>query len=184
MITAEGCRTLARYNAWQNQSIFAAAGTLDDAARRAQRGAFFGSIAATLSHLLWADRMWLSRFGRGEAPAGGIAGSVSLYGEWEGLCAARRDMDAEIADWATALTDADLSGQLSWYSGALGREVVQSRALCVMHLFNHQTHHRGQVHAMLTAAGAMPGPTDLVFAPVEVTAGEVTGARARPGATQ
>lgn len=168
MISVEGCRTLARYNAWQNDSIFAAATTLDDAARRALRGAFFGSIHATLNHLLWADRMWLSRLGRGKAPGGGIAGSVALYAEWDALCAARRAMDAEILDWAEALSEGEVVGDLAWYSGATGRDMIRPRALCVLHMFNHQTHHRGQVHAMLTAAGAVPGPTDLAFAPGEV----------------
>ena len=168
MISVEGCRTLARYNAWQNDSIFGAATTLDDAARRALRGAFFGSIHATLNHLLWADRMWLSRLGRGEAPAGGTAGSVALYAEWEALCAARRQMDAVIVDWTQTLIEAELATDLVWYSGATGRDMIRPRALCVLHMFNHQTHHRGQVHAMLTAAGAVPGPTDLVFAPGEV----------------
>ena len=175
MITASGCRTMARYNAWQNESLYGAAGTLDDAARRAQRGAFFGSIHATLSHLVWADRMWLSRFGRGEAPGGGIAGSVALFADWPSLGAARRAMDAEILVWADALSEADLEGDLSWFSGATGREMVRPRALCVLHLFNHQTHHRGQVHAMLTAAGAVPGPTDLAFAPPGVTGAECEG---------
>jgi len=168
MITLDGCRTMARYNAWQNDSLYAAAAELDDQARRAPRGAFFGSIHATLNHLLWADRMWLSRFGCGEAPGGGIAGSVSLVAEWEALCAARRQMDAVITGWADALVPEDLGGDLVWYSGATGREMSRPRAPCVMHMFNHQTHHRGQVHAMLTAAGAVPGPTDLVFAPGEV----------------
>lgn len=168
MLSLEGCRTLARYNAWQNASLYAAAGTLDEAARRAPRGAFFGSIHATLNHLVWADRMWLSRLGRGAAPGGGIAGSVALYPEWEALCAARRALDAEILDWAEALSEGDLAGDLSWYSGATGQDMARPRALCVLHMFNHQTHHRGQVHAMLTAAGEMPGPTDLVFAPGEV----------------
>ncbi|MZQ88006.1 damage-inducible protein DinB [Frigidibacter albus] len=159
---------MARYNAWQNDNLYAAAALLEDEGRRAPRGAFFGSIHATLNHLLWADRMWLSRFGRGEAPGGGIAGSVALVAEWQALCAARRDMDAVIVDWADALAPEDLAGDLAWYSGASGREMTRPKALCVLHLFNHQTHHRGQVHAMLTAAGAVPGPTDLVFAPGEM----------------
>lgn len=168
MLSLEGCRTLARYNAWQNDSLYTAAAGLDEAARRAPRGAFFGSIQATLNHLLWADRMWLSRLGRGEAPGGGIAGSVALFAEWQALWSARRALDAEIVVWAQALSGADLAGDLSWYSGATGRDMVRPKALCVLHMFNHQTHHRGQVHAMLTAAGAVPGPTDLVFAPGEV----------------
>ena len=171
MITVDGCRKMARYNAWQNGNLCGAAAALDDAARRAPRGAFFGSIHATLNHILWADRMWLSRFGRGLAPTGGIAGSGTLVAEWEALLAARRETDAVIVDWADALAPGDLAGDLVWYSGAAGHEMTRPRALCVMHMFNHQTHHRGQVHAMLTAAGAVPGPTDLVFASDEILTG-------------
>jgi len=171
MITEDGCRKMARYNAWQNDNLYDAAAGLGDAARRAPRGAFFGSIHATLNHILWADLMWLSRFGHGEAPAGGIAGSVSLVPDWEALCAARREADAMIVDWADAVTGADLAGQMVWYSAAVGQEMSRPQALCAMHMFNHQTHHRGQVHAMLTAAGAMPGPTDLAFASVELLGG-------------
>ena len=76
-----------------------------------------------------------------------------------------------IVDWADAVTGADLAGQMVWYSAAVGQEMSRPQALCAMHMFNHQTHHRGQVHAMLTAAGAMPGPTDLAFASVELLGG-------------
>ncbi len=55
MINIDYIRTMARYNAWQNQSVFAAADTLDDEARNMDRGAFFKSIHGTLNHLLWGD---------------------------------------------------------------------------------------------------------------------------------
>ncbi|MEZ5861079.1 MAG: DinB family protein [Geminicoccaceae bacterium] len=72
-----------------------------------------------------------------------------------------------LLEWARGLDPGWLAGELSWHSGAIGREVTRPRALLVAHLFNHQTHHRGQVHAMLTAAGAKTGPTDLPFMPAE-----------------
>lgn len=166
MITVDHVRTMARYNAWQNRSIFAAAGGLDDAARRAERGAFFGSIHKTLCHLLWGDQIWLSRFAGTPPPAvPDIPRSVELCAEWAELATERQRCDAMIGAWAAALDPAWLVGDLTWYSGAAGREVSKGRALLVVHLFNHQTHHRGQVHAMLTAAGARPGPTDLPFMP-------------------
>lgn len=161
MITAAYCRTMARYNAWQNENLYGAADTLDEAARRADRGAFFGSIHGTLSHLLWGDRIWMSRFDGWAAPAGGIAGSRDFGGDWDAMMARRREADTAISDWARRLDDAGLEGDLSWYSGALQRDVQKPTALLVMHFFNHQTHHRGQVHAMLTAAGARPDDTDL-----------------------
>ncbi len=73
--------------------------------------------------------------------------------------------DGQILDWAARVKDADLQGDLSWYSGALKCDVEKPMVLCVTHFFNHQTHHRGQIHAMLTAAGARPGDTDLFIMP-------------------
>lgn len=164
-MTPELCRTMARYNAWQNANLFGAAAELPDAERRRDRGAFFGSIHATLSHLLWGDTMWMSRFDGWERPEVGIAGSVAFAGEWEVLVARRAEADARIRDWAGRVAPDWLASELRWHSGALGREVTKSAGLCVAHFFNHQTHHRGQVHAMLTAAGARPGDTDLFAMP-------------------
>lgn len=161
MITPEYCRVMARYNRWQNGSLYAAAEALDGAARQADRGAHFGSIEATLNHLLWADHVWMSRLDGWTKPQVGIPGSVSFTADWEELRSKRRITDARITRWAEALAPGDLDGPLVWNSGALGRDVQKPLALCVMHLFNHQTHHRGQVHAMLTAAGAKPDDTDL-----------------------
>lgn len=167
MITADFCRTMARYNRWQNQNLYSAADTLDEAARRADRGAFFGSIHGTLSHLLWGDGMWMSRFDGGSKPPGGISDSAEIYEDWSQLTADRRAMDARIMAWAGPLTDAEVEGTLRWYSGALGADVERPLALCVTHFFNHQTHHRGQVHAMLTAVGAPLSDTDLFVMPTD-----------------
>lgn len=165
MITPGWCHIMARYNLWQNRSVVAAADTLSQDDREADRGAFFGSIRGTLSHLLWADLIWMSRFDGGEPPAGGIAQSAALFPDWADFRRCRAGTDARIEDWAARLDEADLEGDLAWHSGALGREVTRPRALLVTHFFNHQTHHRGQVHAMLTAAGARPEATDLAFMP-------------------
>ncbi len=167
MITPAWCRMMARYNAWQNQSIVAAADTLDDAARKADRGAWFGSIHGTLSHLLWGDLIWMSRFDGGEPPRGGIPESPTLVPDWAGYKVARTGTDARIGAWAAGLDDDAAGGEMTWFSGALGREVTRPRAICIMQMFNHQTHHRGQVHAMLTAAGARPGATDIFILPDE-----------------
>lgn len=165
MISVETVRLLARYNSWQNQSLMTAAETLDEAAREADRGAFFGSVRATFSHLLWADRMWMSRLARWPKPEGGIAESVRHQTSWERLRAARAEADQGILAWAVELSDADLAGDVTWWSGAAGREIRKPQTLCALHMFNHQTHHRGQIHAMLTAAGARPGDTDLFLMP-------------------
>jgi uncharacterized damage-inducible protein DinB len=168
MVTPDYVRIMARYNAWQNQSLYEAAAGLGEGEREANRGAFFGSIRGTLSHLMWADLVWMSRFDGGDRPEGGIAGSAELF-DWETLRSERPKLDARIAGWSWMVSEDELAGDLSWYSGVLERDIRKPMALCVAHFFNHQTHHRGQVHAMLTAAGAQPGDTDLFILPEEVS---------------
>lgn len=165
MITPDYLRHMARYNRWQNTSLFEAANTLDDAARKEDRGAFFGSIHGTLSHLLWGDTIWMSRFDGGAPPQAAISESANWIADWDALVARRTAMDARILDWANQTTQGDIDGELSWYSGAVERDVHQLKSVCLMQLFNHQTHHRGQVNAMLTAAGAKSHTTDLPFMP-------------------
>ncbi len=164
MIGTDHVRAMARYNTWQNRSIFTAADAVGEEERRLDRGAFFGSIHATLSHLMWGDHMWMSRFDRWEKPRVGIAESVAWIDDWSELKSRRRITDARIVRWAEHLTEPDLEGDLTWWSGAADREIRKPRWLLVTHFFNHQTHHRGQVHAMLTAAGARPDGTDLFLA--------------------
>jgi uncharacterized damage-inducible protein DinB len=156
---------MARYNAWQNQSIYGAADTLSDDERRRERGAFFGSIHKTLSHLMWADRIWMSRFTDVPSPGASIRESVTLYPDWDALKRERCAFDTVIVSWAEALDPSWLDGDLTWFSGAAKREVTKPKWLLVTHLFNHQTHHRGQVHCLLTQALAKPHDTDLFLLP-------------------
>jgi uncharacterized damage-inducible protein DinB len=165
MITPAYLQCMARYNRWQNGALMAAADTLDDAARRLERGAFWGSIHGTLSHLLWGDLVWMSRFDGGDKPAIPIAESGGWVAQWDELKVGRLLTDERILGWADAAGAADIEGEMSWFSGAIGRDITRPKALCLMQLFNHQTHHRGQVHAMLTSAGASPEDTDLPFMP-------------------
>ena len=166
MITPEFPQLMARYNRWQNNSLFDAASTLSEDDRKADRGAFFRSIHGTLNHILWADRLWLSRFSDHPMPdAAGFDGSTKMYEIWDELVTARRATDDFIDGWVATLSHDDLAGDLSWYSGAIGKELSRPRAVLITHMFNHQTHHRGQVHAMLTAAGARPSDTDIPFMP-------------------
>ncbi|SFU17270.1 DinB family protein [Sedimentitalea nanhaiensis] len=167
MITREYCRVMARYNAWQNRQLSVLLQAVDPEELTRDRKAFFGSILGTLNHLLWGDLAWMSRFDGGAAPGGGIADSPSLcptLGAWD---AKRFRTDGRIRLWADALDSIALQGDLSWYSGSMGQQVSRPLALCVTHMFNHQTHHRGQVHAMMTAAGLNAPVTDLVFLPEE-----------------
>ncbi len=167
MIDAGYCRVMARYNAWQNKGLRTIVDAMDKDALRHDRGAFFGSILGTLNHLLWGDLVWMARFAGGDAPPQAIADSPDMTAtpvEWS---THRFRTDGRISLWADKLASVDLVGDLTWYSEAAKREVTQPMQTCIVHFFNHQTHHRGQVHAMLTAAGAKPGPTDLPFMPEE-----------------
>jgi len=165
MIDTAYVRRMARYNRWQNRNLYGVADALSDDERRRERGAFFGSIHKTLSHLLWADRAWLSRFGAVAPPQGGIPQSVELYSEWEPLKRERAAFDETIIGWAETVDDPWLAGQLTWFSRSAQQEFTNPRWQLVMHLFNHQTHHRGQVHCMLTQAGGKPGDTDMFLMP-------------------
>jgi uncharacterized damage-inducible protein DinB len=163
VITPAYVRTMAAYNAELNRRVYGAALRLPDAERRADRGAFFGSIHGTLVHLFWADRTWLARFGLGEPPAVPVGESSRFVADFDDLWRRRQALDAAIVAWAADLDPATLDGDLVWWSGAMNREMKKPRALCLMQIFNHQTHHRGQVHALLTRAGETTGATDLPF---------------------
>jgi uncharacterized damage-inducible protein DinB len=163
MITPDWVRLMAAYNAEMNRRLYAAADRLTPAQRNEDRGAFFGSVHGTLSHLLWGDRTWMSRFDGWPAPEGGIKGSPALFPDWDALKAARIEADAGIEAWARRVTPDWLAGSLSWFSAAMGRDMTKPTAVLVTHFFNHQTHHRGQVHALLTGFGEKTGDTDLPF---------------------
>jgi len=153
---------MARYNRWQNENLYAIADGLPDEARRAERGAWFGSIHKTLSHLLWGDRIWMSRFEAAPKPPGGIPESVSLYPDWQGLKDERTRFDRTIVDWADAVDPSWLVSDYTYYSGAMKREITRPRWLLVTHMFNHQTHHRSQATTLIQQLGHDYGVTDFL----------------------
>jgi len=161
MITPAYVRTMAAYNAEMNKRLYDAAGRLSDAERQRDRGAFWHSIHGTLVHILWGDGQWMSRFDGWQRPATPIKESDRFIQDWAELCGAREKADADIARWARNVDEKWLDADLTWFSGAANREVTAPKRLLVAHFFNHQTHHRGQVHTLLTAAGQQTGDTDL-----------------------
>ncbi|HYY83311.1 MAG TPA: DinB family protein [Beijerinckiaceae bacterium] len=154
---------LAGYNAWANARVYDAAGQLSDAEYRADRGAFFKSMHGTLNHLLVTDRLWLRRFtGEGDAPN---RLDAILFEEFFELRAARKSEDARIGAYIDGLTEDRIAAMFRYSTVTNPREIEQPLGPALTHFFNHQTHHRGQVHCMLTQAGGQPHATDLPQTP-------------------
>lgn len=166
MISRQHAQAMAQYNGWMNAKIYSACEALTDAERKADRGAFFKSIHATLNHLLWADYTWIDRFTQDTPLAKDhpkAASGVDIHADWNALKSARSAMDAEIDAWAATLDDAWLSRDFTWYSGLAMAARTKPAWFLVTHFFNHQTHHRGQVTTLLSQRGIDPGVTDLMF---------------------
>jgi uncharacterized damage-inducible protein DinB len=161
MITLAYVRLMAEYNAEMNHRLYAAAARLTDAERKADRGAFWKSIHGTLTHILWGDTQWMSRFDNWPKPEVPIKQSAGMIEDFATLRARRVKADADIIDWAERANEAWLAEDLVWFSGAAQKEMRRKKGPLVVHFFNHQTHHRGQAHALLTACGQDTGDTDL-----------------------
>jgi uncharacterized damage-inducible protein DinB len=174
-------RWQARHNAQFNARLYDACERLDDAARRQERGAFFGSIHRTLNHLLVADHIWLVRL-RQCARDGGwdpaaldetvldLPQPMSLdhvpHARWEALRDHRARIDAGIEGWVADMPP-DFPGWTMRYANTKGVARAHPAWQAVTHLFHHQTHHRGQVTTLLMQAGVDPGVTDLIATPVD-----------------
>lgn len=156
---------MAQYNLWQNRAIISAADPLGEDLRKASKGGGFGSIAGTLSHLLWTDRVWMTRFDGAAGPDGKQAASAMQFRDWEMYRAERAQTDTRILDWASGLDSAGLEGELYWMSKSADRQVSRPVAICVTHFFVQQIHYRGAVHAMLAASGAALQDSALFLMP-------------------
>ncbi len=161
MIRPEYVRVMAQYNQTMNQRLFEAAARLTDEQRREDIGLFWQSLHGTLCHLLWGDRQWMARFDDWTPNTTPNSQSAELIADFSELRTARTEADAAIVDFAGRVNEQWLSEDLTWFSGSAKAERRMSKRLLVTHLFNHQTHHRGQAHAALTRFGADPGDTDL-----------------------
>ncbi|MDI6026378.1 DinB family protein [Corticibacterium sp. UT-5YL-CI-8] len=153
-------RMFAAYNQWANARIFDAASELSVEEYERDVGAFFKSAMGTLNHLLAADRIWLKRFtGEGDAPA---ALDTIIHRDFAKLYAARQAEDKRLLEWIEGFTDKTLSGRFTYLTVTDMRTVSQRLAPALAHLFNHQTHHRGQVHTILTIHGKPSLNLDLI----------------------
>lgn len=151
---------LARYNRWANARLFAACGELDEVAYYAVRAAFFGSIHRTLNHILLADRAWQSRIDQDRAP--NLPLDTELYQDRDELRLAREAEDLRLLERVSALDAAGLARRVG-YRNSSGKLFENEVGDILQHVFNHQTHHRGQVHGMLSATNVAPPPLDLIF---------------------
>lgn len=155
--------TMAHYNRWMNEKIYAALAGIDDAVRKQERGAFFGSIHGTLNHLYLGDQAWMQRF-MGE-PVTMKSPRDLLFEDFGELRGARAAMDAKILAWAETLTEERGNSEYRFYSVSYQRERALPMYALVMQLFNHQTHHRGQLTTLLSQIGVDAGITDLPWMP-------------------
>lgn len=152
--------SLARYNRWANRRLYKVAAQLSDAQFREDRGAFFGSVRGTLNHILVADRVWLERIeGVGPKPS---ALDEILHDDFAGLRAAREAEDERILRVLSA-TPAERFGSVLSYRSMAGAPHELPFAQIVTHIFNHQAHHRGQAHTLLSQFGLDAPSIDLVY---------------------
>lgn len=154
----------AAYNRWANERLYEAAAKLPEAEYRANRGAFFTSLHGTLNHLLVADRIWMRRF-TSEGPIQTQLDEI-LFDDLPSLAGERRDQDERIIAYVEGLREPDFATTFTFRTIVNPTDITQPLAPALGHFFNHQTHHRGQAHALVTrAAGneAMPSLDMIIF---------------------
>jgi uncharacterized damage-inducible protein DinB len=160
-MTVENFRQLAAYNHWANLRLFGAALDMPEEQYRRPTGVFFGSLHGTLNHLLLTDRIWLKRLtGQGDHPD---RLNAILYDNRHDLVRARMAEDARLNDVVAGYTDADLANAVA-YRTTSDKPYSQTLQDILLHLFNHQTHHRGQAHACCSiVTGTEPPSLDLLL---------------------
>ena len=151
-------RTLARYNRVANERLYEQCGKLELAEYRRERCGSFGSIHALLNHTLLGDRIWMSRFAGGGSTTPPL--NTILFETFAELSAARSEQDAGIESFFANVDNGFVSRSLS-YRNSLGKDCENSAPHAVLHFFNHQTHHRGQVHVMLSQTDVRPPSLDM-----------------------
>ncbi|MEM8794160.1 MAG: DinB family protein [Pseudomonadota bacterium] len=151
----------AAYNHWANARLFEAANALSDTAYHSDEKAFFGSVHGTLNHLLVGDRIWMRRF-TGQGPDHRDLNEI-IHEDRAALAQARKEEDHRIIAWVDGLSEADLSGDITYMPITTPREIRSPLAPLMAHFFNHQTHHRGQAHALLTRLAGTAPSLDLVY---------------------
>lgn len=150
----------ARYNRWANRRIYDAAATLSDEDRKADRRAFFGSIHNTLNHILLSDLIYRERLEK--KPTSFTRLDEVLYDDFDELRDAHAANDGWYVGFADSVDEETLAGTLSFDTVETGEHFSLPLRTCLANLFEHQIHHRGQTHHMLSHAGIYPPPLDIV----------------------
>lgn len=163
-------RTLARYNRWANRRLYAACAELHEADYLKPRPSFFGSIHATLNHILVGDRLWMGRITGHDAGIRSL--DQILYGDFTGLRVAREAEDAQIINAVDGMDEPTLNTTLRYRTITDPQTLATPMRLVLGNFFNHQTHHRGQAHGLLSQTAVAPPPLDLLIylresAPIE-----------------
>jgi uncharacterized damage-inducible protein DinB len=161
---------MASYNTSMNAKVYATASELSAESLSADRGAFFGSVLGTLNHITVADRIWLQRFAEHPSQPEILAEvrllpkprslDEILFSDFRELSKHRAMLDGVIEQWVNGLTQADLN-QVLCYSNLKGTRICKRFSGLMLHFFNHQTHHRGQITTLLSQFGKDVGVTDL-----------------------
>jgi uncharacterized damage-inducible protein DinB len=159
MIDAGYCQLMARYGAWMNEKLLALCAALPADVRRQDRGAFFRSVHGTLDHILSGDLAWLSRFATDAAAPPPLG--VELFADFEELSRERRICDRRLQAWSAGVDRGWLEAPMAFTSQTDGIRRTLPAWVLVVHMFNHATHHRGQLTTLLSQLGLDPGETDV-----------------------
>lgn len=160
MMSDHLCR-MADYNRWANQRLHEACQALEESAYYRPRKVFFGSINGTLNHILVADRLWLARIENLPAPT--LKLDDQPFVDLASLKVARENEDERMIALTERYNESDLDVSISYRMVTRPEDANTPLHLCWLHLFNHQTHHRGQVHDQLTQTEVAPPPLDLIY---------------------
>jgi uncharacterized damage-inducible protein DinB len=153
-------QTLARYNRWANRRLYGAIVELPPAEIAAPRTGFFPSLLKTLNHLIVTDRIWLSRLTATPDPEAKALDQI-IAADIADLSARRAALDERIVGFVADLPPARL-GEILVYKTMAGAPYETPVDMVLAHMFNHQTHHRGQAHGMLSGTTVAPPSLDMI----------------------
>jgi uncharacterized damage-inducible protein DinB len=159
MMPSDYFATLARYNVWANQRLYQACAALSETEYLRERPSAFGSLHATLNHILVADRIWIARI-EGRTPPSLDLDQI-LYADLIGLKVARSAEDEHLRNIIAGISAAMLDQPLV-YRNARGERCDTPLRLVLGHLFNHQAQHRGEAQALLSQTDVPPPLLDLI----------------------